>query len=282
MGKIRSAISPYSNYLRHLLRVLKLELRWALRHTRKKSHNLSSPLIISLTSHPPRYGTLARTLKSLLTQSIGFESVVLWLGGDDFDKLPRSVLNLQASGLVINTCNDIRSYNKLYHSLLRYPDHHIITADDDVYYWRTWAEEIASIRRNPDEILAHRCHLIRISANGTPLPYDMWEQEITTPACSPLVFPTGNGGILYPPRCFGDEFFDVEAIRSLAPTADDVWIYWMGRRAGFKFRQISGRRKFWNWSDSQSVSLMHVNLGVGSGNDSQISRMGQKYGWPFR
>src|SRR5262245_44945290 len=64
-------------------------------------------LIISLTSHAPRFGTLALTLKSLLLQSLRPARVVLWIGRRDVALLPAEVRELAPFGLDIRACEDL-------------------------------------------------------------------------------------------------------------------------------------------------------------------------------
>lgn len=44
---------------------------------------------------------------------------------------------------------------------------------------------------------------------------------------SPLNFPTGVGGTLYPPHALPPEVHNQEAYMTLSPHADDVWFYAM-------------------------------------------------------
>lgn len=40
--------------------------------------------IISLTSYPPRMGSVVQTLNSLLNQDIPFKKIILWLAAEEF------------------------------------------------------------------------------------------------------------------------------------------------------------------------------------------------------
>ena len=67
---------------------------------------------------------------------------------------------------------------------------------------------------------------------------------------------------------------------SLAPTADDLWLYWMARRAGICFRKVGPRRRFHNWTGTQATALYQVNSVLVNGNDVQLKAMIDAYGWP--
>jgi hypothetical protein len=65
----------------------------------------------------------------------------------------------------------------------------------------------------------------------------------------------------------------------LAPKADDVWLYWMGRRAGAIYIKTPGRTPRIRWPSSQKTALMHENVGAGA-NDIKIQAMISHFGWP--
>ncbi len=244
-------------------------------------HGLPGRLVVSLTSFHARFHTLHLTLRSLLQQSIKPDEVVLWVGHGDFDRLPKKVLDLQSHGLTIRTCEDIRSYTKIIPSLRAYPDAFIVTADDDVYYWNDWLKELVESYDPATRLIpCHRCHLIRTDAEGLPLPYLQWELQLDRPLSSALVFVTGVGGVLYPPGSLHPQVLDEAQFRSLCPTTDDVWLYWMARRAGWEFRQIGRRRRVLNWNGSQKMSLMATNVPEGGGNDQQLGNLIRAYTWP--
>jgi hypothetical protein len=203
------------------------------------------------------------------------------------------VLALQQAGLTIEYTEDLKSFKKIIPALRRFPDAFIVTADDDVYYWPTWLEELVNAyspaRR---EILCHRVNRIRLAANGRPLPYSQWDFEYRGFEPSPLIFPTGAGGVLYPPGHLHPDVVDDATFRALCPSTDDVWLYWMGLRGGSQFRRTElGRpRMRWPgssprfsmivWPGSQRVSLNRINIPQGGGNDSQIGNLIDRFGFP--
>ena len=237
-------------------------------------------LVVSLTSYPPRFPTLHLTLQSLLLQSYTDRRVVLWIAHQDMAKLPPAVLALTADGLEIAACDDLRSFKKLLPALQAWPQATIVTADDDLYYWPEWLQQLvdAAAAGGADEIVAHRVHHIRHDAAGLPLPYDQWEFESANTDTSALNFPTGNGGILYPPGILGPLAQDRAAYTSLCPSADDIWFYWMGRMNGARYRRVAGRRVLHDWRGSQAAALALHNVGA-QRNDEQIAAMIGRYGY---
>ena len=161
---------------------------------RGERHSLPGPLVVSLTSHPPRFGTLGLTLRSLLSQDVRPDALVLWLANSERRLLPAAVTSLERFGLLIRQCDDLRSYKKIMPAVAAYPDAFIVTADDDIRYPRGWLRRFVEEYRRSDEILCQRGRRILIGDDGRLAPY--WNWAIMQRACDagPGVFPTGVGG----------------------------------------------------------------------------------------
>jgi len=255
-------------------------LRWRFGPVRRggKPHVLDKPLIVSLTSFPPRYKTLPLTLKCLLSQTLKADAVVLWIAHEDASSLTNGILSLRPSGLEIRLCDDVKSYKKIIPSIEAFPDSYIATADDDVYYRSTWLEELVSARTgDKNEVVCHRAHKISFDACGKPLPYQEWDFDTSSVQRSPAIFPTGGGGVLYPPGIFDPQVTDKTLFTSLCPTADDIWLYWMMRLKGGTARRL-GPFRMMDWPGSQHVALWAVNLS--GANDYAIARMIEHFGFP--
>jgi hypothetical protein len=261
-----------------------IPVRWALRGWRQRPHGLPAPLIVSLTSVPARFGTLALTLKSLLSQSVRPDQVILWIAAEHQAALPADVRALAAAGLTIASCdNTLRSHNKYFHTRRQHPMAFIATADDDTYYWSDWlAELIADYDPRQRVIPGHRMHRIVLAQDGRPLPYRDWQWETHERDASPLIFPTGVGGVLYPPGCLHEDVERTDLILELCPRADDVWLYWMALRRGYQFRKTAHWRSLHQWRNSQNEGLMWGNVYSGTGNDDQINAMINAFTWPVR
>lgn len=223
-------------------------------------HGLPSQLIISLTSYPPRFDTLHLTLKSLLDQSIKPDRVILWIAEEDFDELPNSVLGLQDGLFRIERCANLRSFKKIIPALLSYPEAFIVTCDDDTFYPAGWLEGLVD-SYNPHErsIVCYRAHRPRYSADGTAAPYRKWRHDAAdrrTRSPSIDLYPTGNGGVLYPPHSLCSEATNMELVEQLTPLCDDMWLYFCRQRAGWSAKRVPGRRgEFIAWTGTQDHSL---------------------------
>lgn len=254
--------------------------RWRFGPVRRggNPHELDQPLIVSLTSFPPRFKVLPLTLKCLLSQSIKADEVVLWIAHEDESKLSKEVLSLQSSGLSIRFCDDLKSFKKAIPAIEAYPGSYIVTADDDIYYRSDWLGElIAAWNGDRSEVVCHRAHKVRFDSCGNPLPYLEWEFETGSVERSAEVFPTGAGGVLYPPGIFDPRVTDRTLFMTLCPTADDIWLYWMMRLNGGTARGL-GKSRLINWPDSQSGALWCENLN--GRNDDAITRIIDRFGLP--
>jgi SAM-dependent methyltransferase len=199
--------------------------------------------IVSLTSYKKRLSdTAPYAIVTLFDQSIKPDKIVLWVANEDRENVPEIMEKLVAKGLEIRFCEDIRAYTKLIPALLEFPDDYIITADDDLYYPQSWFEQLlVEHKKNPRKIICHRAHGIKVDENHSPLSYNKWdfciepnlyfvhifisqEQSVHKHQFE-AIFPTGVGGILYPPRCFYKDITNKELFVKLSYMNDDIW-YW--------------------------------------------------------
>lgn len=235
-------------------------------------HDLPGYLVVSLTSYPARFPTLSLTLRSLLSQDMAPDRLVLWIASEHMDMLPANVLALQQHGLEIRPCPDLGSFKKIIPALQAFPDYSILTADDDVHYPKDWLRRFVEEYRDPSEVLCQRARGAVVS-NGQFASYRTWK-VLTAPDIGPHVFPTGMAGILYPPHCLDGCAAD---FMELCPNGDDIWLYWMARRNGCVHRLIAPAGKFIAWPKSQRVALWRSN-NTGTENDRHIAAMVATYG----
>ncbi len=254
-------------------RIARAQAEIAGRAVAPRPHGLRAPLIVSLTSYPARFPGLHLVLRSLLSQTVAADRVILWLDAGDEARVTPEILALDVE---IRICPNWRSYKKIVPVLLEAPDAFVVTADDDVYYGPDWLE--ALLRRAEAGVVCHRAHRVT-QAGAVPAPYGDWQRNIAAPDAGPLIFPTGVGGVLYAPGVFHPDVTDAALFQALAPSADDVWLYWMHRLAGSRPEKIGGRFRITEWPGSQAQNLRGGNL-VGDGNDRAVRAMLDHYGWP--
>lgn len=237
-------------------------------------------LVVSLTSFPGRFPNLELVIKSLKNQLWQPEKIILWVSYADYQHLPAEVINLQDSLFDILQCDDLKSYKKLIPALELFPNKVIVTADDDLYYWPTWLKKlIEKHRKKPTAIVAHRVHRINPDKINQ---YRDWEHSCNSAESqqlSPLNFPTGVAGILYPPNCFHNDVLNRELFLKLCPTGDDIWFYWMYRMKGH-CAVGTGMKDSYISIDHYMVPNLYENNVFYGDNDRQLSNMINRYGFP--
>jgi FkbM family methyltransferase len=246
---------------------------------RKRKHTLPGHLVLSLTSYRIRFPTLELTLRRILQQSIQPDETVLWVSSEDCSHLPKGVVDLQRSGLSIRETRDIRSYKKIIPTLERYPESFIITLDDDTAYPLDTVEPLVVNYRSPTEILCRRANRITFDDSGKPRPYNQWQFETPDETGSDLMA-SGVGGVLYPPHSLAVEVLDEANFITLAPFADDIWLFWMERLARSTVRRVGPRYALQPWPGCHEQGLW-VNENSNGGNDRVIAALTARYGSPL-
>lgn len=239
------------------------------------------PIIVTLTSFPKRYDVVHLTIESLLNQKMKPDEVILWISkqeGSD-ETLPKKITRLKERGLTIKYVDgNIRSYKKLVCALTEYKDAILITVDDDTLYPNTLVSGLYnSYEKNKDCIIANRCTFIQKSNEKELRPYLEWkERNEREPSFNQ--FPTGVGGILYPPDSLNKEVFDQDIFLDICPNADDVWFKAMGMLNGTKtvMNEGFGEDKFITIKKAQKNSLWQINV-VENKNDEQLKKVFDHY-----
>lgn len=240
-------------------------------------------IIISLTTYGKRIYDVPLVIESLFNQTIKANKVILWLAEEEFcdDNIPVILKRMKKRGLSIGYCKDIKSYKKLIPCLLQYPFDTIITVDDDVIYARDIIERfIYSHLISPNAILFGRGHRIKFTNENKVMPYTDWEFDIRDEKISNLNFPTGIGGILYPPNSLNKNVIDETLFTRLAPSADDIWFKAMSLLNNTPVKRINMPESFWDYCTiiqrSQDISLYHTNM-YQNENDKQFERTIEYY-----
>lgn len=277
-NRIRFFVGSASRKIISQGRVIKAEIDMRRRNS-AMPHSLPNRLVISLTSYPPRYKDLYKTLVCLLGQSMKPDDVILWIASEDMKHLPESILGLASEGLTISETQDLRSYKKIIPLIETDKNCFVVTADDDVFYPSDWLKDLVDAwDGDMKSIVCARVHKITFHDNGMPKPYNEWQFCID--ACGPVkgFFPTGVGGVLYPPGVFSDEVTNRKKFMEICASADDVWLYWMARNGG-RYRNTGKMRDLITWEGSQGMALWNFNQ-TENGNDACIHRMIETYGLP--
>ncbi len=228
------------------------------------------PIIISLTSIPARLEIIHLTIRSLLAQSHLPEKIILWLNEELKGSLPKSLTSLESPLFEIRFKELTCPHRKLIFSLEEYPEHVIVTCDDDLMYNGSWLHRLYKDHlQYPKDIIAHECRLIKFDAEGQLAHYDEWKTESRSNVSEPWLMPIGYGGVLYPPHCLHTDVQNRELFLRLTPRADDLWFKAMSYLAGTATRRSSNPdQKPIPIIGSQKESLKKTNV-RGTGNYDQ-------------
>lgn len=232
------------------------------------------PVIVSLTSYGERIYTVYLTIESLMQQTLKANKIILWLSKDEFEdkNLPLTLINLQKRGLIIMYCEEIRSYKKLIPTLKLYPDSIIITTDDDVIYSKDFIENfLNSYQKDKTCVYFNRGHEMTFDKNNKINKYLDWNWESDKKDKSLFLFPTGNGGVLYPPNCFYKDIDNKDIYFKLMPTTDDIWFKTMTVMNRTYCKKCEGKTQFYEIDELQSVGLRNLNNQSGV-NDENITK----------
>lgn len=199
----------------------------------------TSDVDVSLTTFGDRTRSVWLTLETIARGTTRPRRLILWLDDDSVvQNPPKRLRRLRIRGLEIKRCEDYGPHKKYYPYLLEcQPLRTLVTADDDVYYPRSWLTELLRAHRK-DEVTAYRARI------RTEEPYALWPLCATKDASS-RVFATGVSGVAYPPRLLaalrdrGDQFVTV------CPRADDFWLHFAAVASDTPIRQVRSLPADW-------------------------------------
>lgn len=222
-------------------------------------------LIVSLTSYPGRISSIHKVISTLLNQTLKPDKLVLWLTQEEFPQreknLPIDLLKLCNLGLEIKWCENLKSFKKLIPALREYPNDIIVTADDDMYYEKDWLECLyLKYLECPAHIYVHRIsRLILTNNNIKTIPLKKsYFMDFSKPSYLNSLF--GGSGCLYPPNSLSEEVLNIEKIKKIAPTNDDIWFWAMAVMNKTKIVEVSGlKRRFNTLDEYQGTGLYRTN-----------------------
>ncbi len=187
-------------------------------------------LVVALTSFPARIGRLHLVIRSILLLDHPPHKVFLCFTSDEFpggfDSLPAKLRALVPYGLeVVFVEGGLRSHNKYFEAMRRFPDKVVITLDDDLIYHRdTITRLLATHRAFPQAVCANRVREIEM-CDGRFASYAHWGRPYPdAPACSERYVALGYTGVLYPVGSYRDALLNAGSFTQLAPLADDLWL----------------------------------------------------------
>lgn len=193
----------------------------------KLSEGNSLPLIVSITSFPARINKVWMTIESILVQTHKPQVIILWLSRkqfpNEFDDLPKKLLEQTNRGLLIRFVDDdIRSYKKFYYAFKEYKDSLVVTLDDDLLLPSYFLHSMYECKKShPNDVIA---------SFGFKFTWDSSigyirhiSSKIHSGDSGKNLFFGSGGGTLFNTSVF-EKMDNIEIIRDLCPTADDIYL----------------------------------------------------------
>jgi len=186
-------------------------------------------VIISLASFGARLTESAyRSVNTLLDQNIdtGLEKIILWVNGEAEVPWRLKTLSQVFKRFEIRQApEDLGPLSKLVWALKEYPEHTIITADDDMYYPRNWYMRlISTANRHPSCVVAYHAKWVKKLGITT----GAWRgEQAQSEHESFIIFPHGDTGILYPPGSLHPDATNLALIKKLSRGSSDAWFWAM-------------------------------------------------------
>lgn len=239
-------------------------------------------IIVSLTSFPKRINRLWLVVESILRQTKKADMIILWLSISQFpnrdQSLPQRLVNMRKRGLDIRYIEeDIRSHKKYYYVFQQYPNDHIITIDDDIFYRSTMIEDLWNYHlKYPNSIIAQFSKTMKWSLTGEIGPYQSWVNIWNKTIESEQSFFGSGGGTFFPPKSLHDNVLNKQLFLKLCPLADDIWLNAMARLKGTKVVKTFYSSQFLPVMNKNDITLASINNGDNF-NDKQIKAVRNFY-----
>jgi hypothetical protein len=237
-------------------------------------------IVVSLTSFPKRIDTLWVVIDSLFRQTVRPDRILLALTQEEFpggkDSLPETLTRFVPLGLeIVFLPFNYRCHNKYWAALKSYPNAAVITVDDDSFYGRRTVERLVEMHCKYPQAVC--CNIAaRIDPDNFHA-YKSWKKSVKALEPSQLNVALGFAGVLYPPGFAEESLFDAEAIASLCPQADDLWLKAWEMRKGIKVTCGGFFPYPVTIRGSQKVSLRSTNKGDENRNDRQWAALDERY-----
>jgi len=234
---------------------------------------------ISMTSWMPRKDSLPLVLLSMIEQSLRPAAVHVWLCAEDQEMVEASHREFFAEhGVQFYEADNIGPHKKWLPLIESGHETPFVIADDDTYYPRDWFEGLVKEgAEHPDEIIAHRCHQMKVDANYHPRPYAEWQRGVTgQKKSSHYLFAVGCGGTLTRPAAISEEFRSRELIDKLCHRADDVWLKAAYIHSGHKVRKSEYDFPSLDYPGTTQSGLAVTNVDQGE-NDHQLQQVFQYF-----
>jgi hypothetical protein len=245
----------------------------------KEIKNSLPKVIVTMTSFPARINQVWQVIETIFRQTQKPDKIILWLSEKQFPSkkhLPTILLSQIKRGLDIRFVEeDIKSHKKYFYSLKEFPKDYLITVDDDIFYRSKMIEDLISLSfKNKGSVIAQYVRLINFD-NGKLEPYITWKQPYDLNEKDNLFFGSG-GGTLFPPGSMYPDVLKKELLKTLTPTADDIWLNAMCRLKKTKVLKTNYYSSLLQVFNYKKNNLSSINIDLNQ-NDIQIEKTRKYY-----
>ena len=255
-------------------------MRWSI-HLRSftTTEQVLDDYVVSLTSYRGRIKWVYIPISSMLIGNVKPSRLILYLSRDEFPNelgdMPKELIQLQSHGLTIEFVDgNLRSHKKYRYAFESFPNHKIITIDDDIIYPYDFLERISAINEGLGEKATISLLAMKMEKRGLEyIAYGKWDYVFTNEKGDELLLMGGYGCLYNQPGVLLEYFNEREAMDFFA-TGDDIYLYYLGRKAGIT-NYVFGKeysRIFPVIPWVQNTNLFEVNIGEGK-NDEMLRNM---------
>jgi hypothetical protein len=227
-----------------------------------------TPVIVSLTSWPPRIRYTWLAIESIMRQRVKPDRIILNLAEDEFrgKNLPKTLRMLQKRGLEIRYGPNLFPGKKLLPLQKEHQDHIIVTVDDDVYYPDGRLEKLyAAHQSDPAAVWCTCQNSTQKNLDNRLLPSYYWvfvPEDVQRKMQKPwfknvrlsVSLLAGCCGILYPPRSLPNEIWDQKLFLKMAAKNDDIWIPFHIQKKGTSIKHLY-TYDAWPWRALSCIEL---------------------------
>lgn len=186
-------------------------------------------LTCTLTTFPDRIDTVQYTIKSLFSQSVKPDRIVLWLASSEFEnfQFPESINRLQERGLEIRYCDNYFGHKRYYKMIEEQKENEcIIMFDDDILFPYCLIERLYDKwLQFPDCVICERGQVMTFDGDKILNP-GRWsstsDEGIDKPSYKILASP--GGGCLFPPKALYKDANNTDMISKYALKTGDIWL----------------------------------------------------------
>ena len=133
-------------------------------------------------------------------------------------------------------------------------------------------------KKYPKCVITNRAQAAVIE-NGEFLPYSKWKvrSSIGVKQPSSVLFPSTGGGALYPYNAVNKEAFNVEKMKDIAFSADDLWMRFMSALNDTKIVKTVKNHKTFTVIDGSQTESLQVENCIGGANDKALNLLKKNY-----